>query len=222
MQPASQKSKSYGALVIIGAIIALAYWHPGLSGLAKPSNVTLMENTTIMLRLDQSISSKTSSSGQHFGGKLAQPVLVDGRVVLPVGTEFSGSVAQATSAGRLAGGATLRIVLNSFSFQGKEYKVKVPPLVGATHGQGKRTAKMAGGGAAIGVLVGAVARGGKGALIGAAAGAGAGAVAAAATNKAQDIVLPAESLIAFHLGEGVTVAISPTSPARQSGSFLQN
>jgi len=219
MQPAPQKSKSYGPFAIIGIIIGLIYWHPGLSSLMKPSNVTLAQHTAITLRLDQSISSKTSTSGQHFGGKLAQPLLVNGTTVLPAGTEFSGTVAQAVPAGKLAGGATLRIVLNSFSFQGKEYKVQAPPVVRVTQGQGKRTAKITGGGAAIGVLIGALAHGAKGALIGGAAGAGAGAVGAAATNKPQDIVMPAESLVTFHLGEAINVAISPTSPVRRSGFF---
>ncbi len=219
MQPAPSKSKSYGTLAILGAILGLVIWHPGLSGLAKPSNVTLAQNTAITLRLDQSIGSKTSTSGQHFGGRLAQPLMLDGREVLPAGTEFSGTVMQATSAGKLAGGATLRIALNSFSFQGKAYKIQAPPLVRVTPGQGKRTAEMTGAGAVIGVLIGAAAHGGKGAAIGAAAGAGAGAVGAVATNKTRDIVLPAESLVTFHLGEAITVAINPTRPARHAWIF---
>jgi hypothetical protein len=219
MQPAPKKSKSYGTLAILGVIVGLVYWHPGLSGMAKPSNVTLAQNTAITLRLDQSISSKTNTSGQHFGGKLAQPLMVNGREVLPAGTEFSGTVTEATSAGKLAGGATLRIALNSFSFQGKEYKVQTPPLVRVTQGQGKRTAKVTGAGAVIGVLIGAAAGGGKGAAIGAAAGAGAGALGAAATNKTRDIVLPAESLVTFHLGEPVTVQTNSTRPVRRVWIF---
>lgn len=81
--------------------------------------------------------------------------MVDGRVVLPAGREFSGTVAQAVQAGKLAGGATLRIALNSFSFQGKEYHVQAPPV---------GTAKVTGGGAVIGAVIGALAGKGKGAL----------------------------------------------------------
>jgi hypothetical protein len=98
MQPAPKKSRSYGTLAILGVIIGLVYWHPGLSGMAKPSNVTLAQNTAITLRLDQSISSKTNTSGQHFGGKLAQPLMVNGREILPAGTEFRSHL------GRKAGG----------------------------------------------------------------------------------------------------------------------
>jgi hypothetical protein len=219
MQSPPHKSKSYGTLAILGAVLGLIFWHPGLSGMAKPATVTLAQNTAITVRLDQNISSKTSTSGQRFGCKLAQPLLINGREVLPAGTEFSGTVTKAEPAGKLAGGATLRIALNSFSFQGKEYKIQVPPLVRGTQGQGKRTAEVTGVAAVIGAAIGAAAGGGKGAAIGAAAGAGAGAVGAAATNKTRDIVLPAESLVTFHLGEPVTVAINPAHPARRAWIF---
>ena len=143
MQPAQPKSKSYAALGIVAAIIGFAYWHPSVAKPTPPTNVTLAQNTAITLRLDQNISSKNSTTGQRFGAKLAQPLMVDGRVVLPAGAEFSGTIAQATPAGKLAGGATLRIALNSFTLQGKEYRVQTPPLVRVTQGRGTRTAKVA-------------------------------------------------------------------------------
>jgi hypothetical protein len=219
MQPAQSKSKSYGALGILAAIIGLAYWHPGVAKVIPPANVTLAQNTALTLRLDQNLSSKGSVSGQRFGGKLAQPLIVDGRVVLPAGTEFSGVVSQAVPAGRLAGGATLRIALNSFTFQGKQYQILAPPLVRITQGHGKRTAQVAGGGAVIGAVIGALVKGGKGAAVGAAAGAGAGAIGAAATNHPVDVVMAAESLVTFHLAGPVTVAVTPATPARHSWFF---
>src|ERR1700730_947736 len=143
MQPAQPKSKSYAALGIVAAIIGLAYWHPGVAKVIPPAKVTLAQNTALTLRLDQNLSSKSSASGQRFGAKLAQPLMVDGHLVLPAGTEFSGTIAQAIPAGKLAGGATLRIALDSFTFQGKEYRVQAPALVRVTQGQGKRTATAA-------------------------------------------------------------------------------
>ncbi len=219
MAGTQQKSKSYAAFGILAAIIGLAYWHPSVARIIPPANVTLAQNTALTLRLDQNISSKNSASGQRFGAKLAHPLTVDGHVVLPAGTEFSGTIAQAIPAGKLSGGATLRIALNSFTFQGKEYQVKAPALVRITQGQGMRTAKVAGGGAVIGAVIGAVVHGGKGALVGAAAGAGAGAVGAAATNHPLDIVMPAESLVTFHLSGPVTVAVAPPAPAHHSWFF---
>jgi hypothetical protein len=219
MAATQPKSKSYAAFGILAAIVWLAYWHPSVARIIPPANVKLAQNTALILRLDQNISSKNSATGQRFGAKLAQPLLVDGQVALPAGTEFSGTIAQAIPAGKLSGGATLRIALNSFTFQGKEYPVKAPALVRVTEGQGKRTAKVAGGGAVIGAVIGAVVHGGKGALVGAAAGAGAGAVGAAATNHPLDIVMPAESLVTFHLSGPVTVAVAPVTPEHHSWFF---
>jgi hypothetical protein len=218
MHSEPQKSKSYGALVILGIVVVLA-WRVHSATPAKPSNVTLPQNTAIALRLDQAISSRSSSAGQHFGGKLSEPLTVNGGLVLPAGTQFSGTVGQVAPAGKLAGGAMLRIVLTSFNFRGREYKVQAPPIVRVTQGQGKRTAKIAGGGAIVGGLVGAIAHGSKGALIGVAAGAGAGAIGAAATNKVQDVVLPENSIVTFRLSEPVTVALIPRSPARRFWFF---
>ena len=67
-------------------------------------------------------------------------------------------------------------------------------------GKGKRTAVMAGGGAALGGIIGGLAGGGKGAAIGVLAGGGAGGAGAAFTGN-KDIVLPAESAVSFQLKE---------------------
>jgi hypothetical protein len=67
-------------------------------------------------------------------------------------------------------------------------------------GKGKRTAVMAGGGAALGALIGGLAGGGKGAAIGALAGGGAGTGGAAFTGN-KEIVIPAESAVSFTLSQ---------------------
>jgi hypothetical protein len=71
-------------------------------------------------------------------------------------------------------------------------------------GKGKRTGVMAGGGAGLGALIGGLAGGGKGAAIGAVAGAGAGTAGSAFTGN-KDIVLPAESAVAFTLSEPLKI-----------------
>ena len=64
-------------------------------------------------------------------------------------------------------------------------------------GANKRTAKFAGGGAALGAIIGAIAGGGKGAAIGAATGAGAGAGTQIFTRGS--VKVPAESVLTFQL-----------------------
>jgi outer membrane lipoprotein SlyB len=194
-------------LVIVGAIAAYVHAHPPAP--PKPVTVTVAQGTPVELRLGHAVSSKTSSAGERFSGKLAKPILLNGQVIVPEGTEFSGTVLQAVPVGRLAGGASLRVSLNTFSLEGQEYSIQTAPVVRISKGQGKRTAEFAGGGAALGAAIGALVHGGKGALIGAAAGAGAGAVGSAATPTAHDVVLPAESVVAFHLTQDVVVTQKP-------------
>ncbi|MGB9029786.1 MAG: hypothetical protein WCC27_06670, partial [Acidobacteriaceae bacterium] len=74
----------------------------------------------------------------------------------------------------------------------------------AEKGKGKRTAGFAGGGAAFGAIVGALAGGGKGAAIGALAGGGAGAAGSAMTGN-REIFLPSETLLTFRLERPVHV-----------------
>ncbi len=203
----TQKAKWPLVLVIVGAIAAYVHAHPAAP--PKPVTVTVTQGTPIELRLDHAVSSKTSSAGERFSGKLANPILLNGKVIVPQGTEFSGTVLQAVPVGRLAGGASLRVSLNSFSLDGKEYAIQTAPIVRISKGQGKRTAEFAGGGAALGAAIGALVHGGKGALIGAAAGAGAGAVGSAATLTAHDVALSTESVVAFHLAQDVVVTPKP-------------
>jgi hypothetical protein len=206
----SPKSKLPLILVIVGAIALYVHAHPPVP--PKPPTVTMEQGTAVELRLDQTVSSRTSSSGERFSGKLAKPVLVNGELILPEGTEFSGTVLQAVPVGRLAGGATLRVALDSFSLEGQQYTIETTPVVRISQGQGKRTAKFAGGGAAIGAAIGALAHGGKGALIGAAAGAGAGAIGSAATTTAHDVEMPRESVLTFKLTKVVVVTPKPKEP----------
>jgi hypothetical protein len=64
--------------------------------------------------------------------------------------------------------------------------------------RGERTAKVAGGTAALGAIIGAIAGGGKGAAIGAGAGAAAGAGAEVVT-KGQRVKIPSETRLTFVL-----------------------
>jgi hypothetical protein len=65
-------------------------------------------------------------------------------------------------------------------------------------GANRRTAKFAGGGAALGTIIGAIAGGGKGAAIGALSGAAAG-TGTQALTRGQDVRIPAETVLNFRL-----------------------
>ncbi|MFB3814822.1 MAG: hypothetical protein ACE14L_12005 [Terriglobales bacterium] len=165
--------------------------------------MTLPAGTELTVRLAETLSSKSSQSGQSFTAHLAAPIERDGRVVVPAGAEVVGHVTQAVPLGRFKGGAKLGLALDHLEVGGKQYPIS-GAIMRAAKGKGKRTATMIGGGAGVGALIGGIAGGGKGAAIGALAGAGAGTAGSALTGN-KDITLPAESALTFKLQEPVTV-----------------
>jgi len=98
----------------------------------------------------------------------------------------------------------LELKLNSITMNGSEQRIETSAVTRTEKGKGKRTAVLAGGGAAVGALIGGLAGGGKGAAIGAVAGGGAGTGGAAFTGN-KDIVLPAESALSFKLNAPLEV-----------------
>lgn len=164
----------------------------------EPQPVVVPAGTTLTVRLGESVGSKISSPGQSFSATLASAVTVDGNTVIPTGAMARGTVVDAKPLGRFKGGASLELRLTSITVNGAEKTIETSAVSREEKGKGKRTAVMAGGGTALGAIIGGLAGGGKGAAIGALAGGGAGAGGAAFTGN-KDIVLPAESALSFKL-----------------------
>ena len=158
----------------------------------------------IVITADESVSSKTSNSGDRFDASIAEPVVVGDRVVIPKGAKATGTVIDAKSAGKFKGNAAITVTLRSVTVRGEEYRLKTTEVTESGKGRGKRTAVGAGGGAAVGAIIGALAGGGKGAAIGAGAGAGAGTAGAAFTGD-KDIVIAPETKLTFELQEPIEV-----------------
>lgn len=164
----------------------------------KKEPVIVPAGTSIVVSLGSALGSKLSNSGDTFQGSVAKDVVVGNEVVIPKGSNISGTVTDAKALGRFKGGALLNIRLDSINLNGYDMNVQTAARSFTEKGKGKRTAVMTGGGAALGGIIGALAGGGKGAAIGAAAGAGAGAGGSAFTGN-KEIVLPAESDVTFEL-----------------------
>jgi hypothetical protein len=170
----------------------------------EPKPLVIPADTVIAVVLDETISSKTSKSGDKFTATVESPVEVDGKVAIPKGARAEGVVNEAKAAGRFKGGAVLSLTLTSITVNGRDHEIQTSSAMTSSKGKGKRTAVMVGGGAAGGAAIGAVAGGGKGAAIGALIGAAAGTGGAGLTGN-RDITLRAETALDFKLLQPVTI-----------------
>ncbi len=168
--------------------------------------VEIPPGTHVLLRMVNSISTRTAQEGDYVYMRTASPISVDGRIVVPPNSYVQGVVVHAKRAGRVKGRAQLAIRLETLTLpHGKV--LKFAPLVssvdaagsgqkvdkeenlikqGPNHGRdAARIAILAGSGASIGAIVD---RSWKGAGIGAGIGAGVG-VATVLLTRGRDVEL---------------------------------
>ena len=170
---------------------------------SPPPPVVVPAGTVLTIRTTQALSTKTVKVGTAFTGSLMTQITLDGKMVIPVGSEVAGTVTDAKKAGKFKGGAVLALSLHSLTLKGHTYNIVTELFGQESKGKGKRTAVMVGGGAGAGAAIGGIAGGGKGAAIGALAGAAVGTVGAMTGNR--DIELPAESALSFALDRPLTL-----------------
>jgi hypothetical protein len=173
---------------------------------ASKKEITIPEGAQFEVTLDESLASNRNHSGDSFAASLSQPVLADGKTVIPAGAHVAGRVVDAKDSGRLHVPARLSVALSSVEVDGQSYDIDTNTIGQTGKNHNKRNLAFIGGGAAGGALIGGLAGGGKGALIGSAIGAGAGTAGAAATGK-KDISMPAETHLRFHLLRSITVSV---------------
>jgi len=169
-----------------------------------PPPLVVPAGTSLVVRMGNTIDTKTAHTGDSFTGTLAHSVAVNGEVAIPSGAGVSGTVVDSKSPGRFKGEGVLSVSLTSIEIGGVPTTISSSTYSQTVKGKGKRTAVMAGGGTGAGALIGGLAGGGKGALIGGLVGAGAGTAGAAFTGN-KDLQIPAESVVTFKLGDSITV-----------------
>jgi len=161
--------------------------------------IVLPEGTQLRIVLRDGVSS-TSDPGMHFSAALAEPVVLNGRTLLPKGTPLSGRVVDAKESGRVTGRATVSLALTSVVHNGKSVPIETRTYVGVAKSTKKRDAGMIGGGAGVGAVIGAIAGGGKGAATGAAIG-GAGGTGVVLATKGAEVHYPPETRLNFTLSK---------------------
>ena len=152
--------------------------------------------TVISVKTIDRIESDSNSQGQTFRASLAQPLVVDGRTVAPIGADAQLRVVELREAGRVAGKAEVAVTLFSVTAYGETMNVTTESAITKSGSKTKGTAVKTGIGAGVGAALGAIFGGGKGAAIGAGAGAATGAGVAMIT-KGPRVVIPSETLLTF-------------------------
>jgi hypothetical protein len=155
------------------------------------------------------IDSANNRVGDRFQASLAEPLTLEGSVVVAEDALVYGRLTQSKESGTFAGRSQLRLELTGIVVNGKMLPVVTGEYEATGKSRGASTAKRAAGGAALGAIIGAVADGGQGAAIGAGVGAGAGATSEIIIGGDQ-VKVPSETLLDFTLEQDVPI---PTSPS---------
>jgi hypothetical protein len=186
-------------------ISSLAQTAPQPGAPAAPVQVSIPKGTSLAIRVDQTISVKTSRPGDEFTGEIVEPIYApDNSILVPKGTRVRGRVDAAHRRGRFKGASYLDLRLTAMRLNGTEYPLETREFAESKRGKGRRTAGLIGGGAGLGMLVGGLASGGAGLLWGGLAGGGAGTAAAAFTGN-RDLYIPAEAIVHFRLADDLVV-----------------
>ena len=166
---------------------------------------TLPAETTISVRLIDSVSTETNKAGDTFLASLAEPLTVDGVTLFAKDTSVSGKVLTVEEPGRVKGVASISLQLTEIQpKKGSPLPLETQPFSETAKAEKKKDAAIIGAGTGIGAAIGAIAGGGKGAAIGAIAGGGSSSGYVLAT-KGKQLKYPSETLMTFKLAEPLTV-----------------
>jgi len=81
--------------------------------------------TELHVRINEPLSTDRNQPGDAFTASLVAPVMVNGAVVLPVGTNFAGHVLANHEAGILKGRAKLVLGLETFQLAGRTFHMEL-------------------------------------------------------------------------------------------------
>lgn len=170
-----------------------------------PRTFTLTPGRSLAVYTANTISSKTSRSGDVFVGSLANAIVDGDWVIARKGAQVEGVISNSDPGGRVKGVASLSLRLRSLQLaDGRTVAISTSQFVKEAKSSKKKDAVKIGIGAGIGAAIGAIAGGGKGAAIGAGVGGGGGAAAVMAT-RGDPAVIPSESQLNFRLTSPVKV-----------------
>jgi hypothetical protein len=186
----------------------------------KGGDAVVVPNGSILrVRINQGLSSKNAVQGNTFDGVVLSNVLVGNQIAIPRGATIQGVVADAHSAGQLAGKGELKLQLTNVTFGGMSYPVTTDFW---WHQGADKTGNTVGntvGLAGLGAVIGGIAGGG----VGAAVGAGVGGVAGLGVSSASHVgeaSLPSEAIVTFHLTQPADVTTVSQAELNRLGAGI--
>jgi hypothetical protein len=157
-----------------------------------PPPLVLTQGSKLTLRFESALSSETSRAGDSVTARVESATDPAGRVALPGGTVLRGRVVDARQAGRVKGRARVSVDFDRIVVRGRTHELDATAITVEAPDDHGRDAKIVGGSAAAGAIIGAIKDGkegfAKGALIGGAAGTG-----GVLLTRGRDIQIPAGS-----------------------------
>lgn len=182
------------------------------------NNMSLPAGTAVKMKLENTLATFTSKTGDPFSGRVTEAVVMDGKTIIPVGATVQGRVTKVNEPRRIAGKPTIGILPETVVLpNGEKYGLSATlvdtslrngtdvneegQFKGAGH-DGKDLTE-AGLGTGGGMLIGGLAGGGKGVLIG-------GTIGATATvahwlSKHRSAMLPAGTELVMELSRPMTM-----------------
>jgi len=164
----------------------------------QSSGLSIPAGTDVFIRTIDAVDSEHDRRGQTYRASVDQPVIVNGQTVIPRGADAVIMLSDAQQSGKIEGRTVLTLELRSISANGRTYDSTSSTVSRESGSRGSRSAKVIGGTAALGAIIGAIAGGGRGAAIGAGSGAAVG-TAAQVMTSGQKVKVPAETLLTFTL-----------------------
>lgn len=171
-----------------------------LIGMTAPvwGATNLPEGTVIIARTTEKIDVKDAKSGDRYHAVVDEDVAVDGKVVIPKGSDAEVRLYKAGDEGDELGLRLYSVTARKRYVRTSSEFAEVAPKKSGEH-TGRNTAL----GAAVGGVIGAIAGGKKGALIGAGVGAGSGLVLSKVKGGRSEV--PAETRLSFKLTKSIRV-----------------
>lgn len=190
-----------------------------LAGTVAAQTLSLPAGTGVKMKLETPISTSRTKVGDSFAGRVTEPVMIENKVVIPVGAAIEGHVAKISEPRRIKGVPEIDLRPDLLTMpDGTKYTISAV-VVDTDKNSGTRVTDegkikgsgMSGGdkkeiaiGTGAGVGVGALAGGGKGALIGGVV--GASVTVAHWLTKHHSAELPAGSEITMELSRPMAMS----------------